>query len=316
MAAVSKFPLLQLPDKEILRTIRFLDIYRQISFSLISTRCQKLVQSLQIKAEFITATISTYILISVAFPKLNLNIFFKSSVMRNEGQKESLQAPLLVHANCFRIERNDFIYSDWLKHFQTIFHCPSIASIQFRLGSYVYDLDEIKKSFGATKKLYAQHTGCNSTNLMIFQKFLSVENLNIRPEMFQDSRIPFNILQQNYATLDIKCGNDNNPAEMTLNELLVINSKSITIENIRISPQDLNKFIKLWMKGSNSRMEHLSISFNNFVRYNITAVMKGIKHFNERSERINVHRMDIYRLDGTRATVSFFVEKFDFFVEL
>ncbi|EGT48961.1 hypothetical protein CAEBREN_19840 [Caenorhabditis brenneri] len=301
MAAVSKFLLLQLPQEDILGTIRLMDIYQKISFSLISKRCKGLIQSLQIKAKFSSVSINNDIRMFVTLPEFTLHIYFANSTMRNDGQKKILRAPLYVSFDfSHHLKRIGFKYNDWLEHFQTIFHCPSIANIQFYYGSSEYDLDEIREVFGATKKLYARDTGCYANNLMIFQKFSLIENLNIRPDMFQDSRIPFNILQQNYATLDIIC-DFNNTKEMTLDQLLVINSKIITMENIRISPQDLSTFIKLWMKGSNPRLENLNLFRTDSFSYDSATVMKGIK----RKEIKQGKQMEVYRRDGTCATILF-----------
>ncbi|EGT48865.1 hypothetical protein CAEBREN_16248 [Caenorhabditis brenneri] len=303
MTTVSKFPLLQLPQKEILRTIQSIDIYQKMSFSLTSKRCKRLVQSLQIKIKCISVIISSRIYITVSFSDWTLYIRFENCIMQREARKKRLRAPQWVEADSRRLERIGFEYSDWLKHFQDIFHCPSTATISFFQGTCVYDIDDIKEGFGATKTLYARHTGCYAYNLALLQKILPIENLTINPNMFQDSKIPFKILQQNYTTLDII---SDSTTEMTLNELLVMNSKTITMTDVRVSAQDLNKFIKLWIQGSNSRMEYFLIHTLNHFEYDRTMVMKGIKKSNERREDMDVHSIDIYRMDGTRATVSFF----------
>ncbi|CAL2038378.1 unnamed protein product [Caenorhabditis brenneri] len=302
MAAGSKFLLLQLPHREVLRTIQVMDIYQKMSFSLISKRCKKLVQSLQIKVQAMSVNISAHIRISVLFSEWTLKIYFKHT---HKEQMMRIRAPQLVEADDIRLERVDFEYSDWLKHFQDIFHCPPIENIGFLWRSSEYDLDYIKEVVGAIKRLHASDTGCNEYNLMLLQKFFPIENLNINTDMFKDSKIPLYILQQNYTTLDINC-DDDETEEMTLDELLVINSKSITIKNVRVSPQDLNKYIKLWIKGSNSRMEYFLVL--TLIQYDRAVVMKGVKHSKERSDEWDVSRvsMDICRTtDGTRAIVSF-----------
>ncbi|EGT48922.1 hypothetical protein CAEBREN_08858 [Caenorhabditis brenneri] len=281
-----------------------------MSFSLISKRCKQLVQSLKIKDRCIYVTIKTSIYITVYFAGKSTNIYFKNS---NEDQRRRLKAPQWVNADSHRLKRMGFEHSDWLKHFQTIFHYPSILNIGFYQGAFEYDLDEIKKVFGATNHLFARNTGRLSHNSLLLQKFLPIEKLNINPNMFRNLKIPFNILQQNYTTLDII---SDHTAVITLNELLVMNSKRITTKNVRVSAQDLNKFIKLWINGSNSRVEYLMILFLNRFQYDRTIVMKGIRKCNERREGSDLHRMDIYRMDGTRATVSFFVGGVEIIVDI
>ncbi|EGT44323.1 hypothetical protein CAEBREN_15392 [Caenorhabditis brenneri] len=315
MTTVSKFPLLQLPDEELLRTIRVMDFYQIMSFSLISKRCKQLVQSLQIKTkpEGFNVRIDTCISLDVFFPRRTIKIFLKSC---DNNQTKRLKAPLSVKVNGRPLERIDFTYSDWLEHFQTIFHMSIYLDIHNGLCNYM--LDDIAKGIGAIEHLFVRNTGCFATNLKLFQKLPPAEKLTIYSNTFQDFKIPLNILIQNYTTLVIL---GFPPTKMTLDELLVVNSKEIKMTQVKFSSQDLNKFIKFWMKGSNPRMELLLIfTFNDF-QYERTIVMKGIKASNERRggtdphRRKDLYRMDIYRMDGTRATISFYKRGFEISTE-
>ncbi|CAL2051980.1 unnamed protein product [Caenorhabditis brenneri] len=298
MTTVSKFPLLQLPDEELLRTIRVMDFYQVMSFSLISKKCKQLVQSLQIKTKpkGFNVRIDTCISLDVFFPRRTIKIFLKSC---DNNQTKRLKAPL-----------------DWLEHFQTIFHCTIYLDIHPGLCNYM--LDDIAKGIGAIEHLFVRDTGSFVYNSMLFRKLPPAEVLTINPNMFRDTKIPMNILLQNYATLDIMCFPTTN---ITLDELLVINSKEIKMRKVKFSSQDLNKFIKFWMKGSNPRMEQLSISTFNDFKYERTMVMKGIKTSNERRggtdphRRTDLYRMDVYRMDGTRATIAFYEEGFEISTE-
>ncbi|EGT48904.1 hypothetical protein CAEBREN_17459 [Caenorhabditis brenneri] len=144
---------------------------------------------------------------------------------------------------------------------------------------------------------------------MILQKFFPIDQLSIETRKFQDSKIPPSLLIQNHTYLDIRGAN----VPITLDELLLINSKAINIESLQIRPKEINKFIKLWQQGSNPRMEHLRFGY-----FDTEEAMKGIKHevvpYNRRrlfkpTGLANPYEinggLDIYRIDGVKATIKF-----------
>ncbi|CAL2038366.1 unnamed protein product [Caenorhabditis brenneri] len=179
------------------------------------------------------------------------------------------------------------------------------------------DIDEIKKVFGNKSTVNMGKTGCFAFNQSILQNFFPIEKLSTMAENFRDSKIPPNLFMQNRFTLSIR--ENSFPTNITLNDLLLINSKVFSVENNqnkKMSPKHLNKFIKLWQKGSNPYMENLLIFYFNAEEDDKEIVMKGIQH-----EVIPGHRrrtfksvgftypytvtggIDIYRMDGTKATI-------------
>ncbi|EGT48874.1 hypothetical protein CAEBREN_07700 [Caenorhabditis brenneri] len=152
---------------------------------------------------------------------------------------------------------------------------------------------------------------------MILRNFLPIEKLTIIAENFRNSKILPSILMQNHATLKI-WDNDLSPI-ITLNDLLLNNSKAITVENFHQPQKQLNKFIKLWQRGSNPYLEYLRIDYLNGEEHDKEIVMKGIKHETNLRTRVRHFKpagsnswipvcggMDVYRMDGVKATIQFF----------
>ncbi|EGT48965.1 hypothetical protein CAEBREN_24475 [Caenorhabditis brenneri] len=166
--------------------------------------------------------------------------------------------------------KGEYTMKDWLKHLQDIFDFPQILDIWFKENSSEFDVDDIKEAFGNATEFYIEKTGCIIFSQMVRQKFFPIEDLTIETENFQDSKIPPSLLMQNHNYL---CIYGENVVPITLNQLLLINSKNINIESLRITPKQINKFIKLWQQGSNPRMEHLRFKYSN-----IEEVMNGINH--------------------------------------
>ncbi|EGT48930.1 hypothetical protein CAEBREN_01699 [Caenorhabditis brenneri] len=212
----------------------------------------------------------------------------------------------------------------WLKHLQEIFNCRKIDFAQFFIGSSQFDIDDIKKVFGNTNEVKIGNTGCYVFNQMIFEKFFPIEKLQIHTSDFPDSRIPKKILMQNFADLHI--GEGLEATSMTLDELLIINSKVIQIKDLQMPAKQFNKFIKLWQNGSNPHLEYLTITYPYLNHWQIRraaveeddfkAITKGIEHCvisrdTYRNFKVaglsHLDRMnggiDIFRKDGVKATI-------------
>ncbi|EGT48887.1 hypothetical protein CAEBREN_19800 [Caenorhabditis brenneri] len=331
MAATPTFPLLALPDDEILQTIRVMDLEQIIKFSLISERCKDLVKSIRIKGTSLTVSVKNQITISIATARCSLDLTFYLEPdmywgMGAHGRKKKLTPPQSVVIDKDAAERQarqpsewkkrDFTMNAWLKHLKDIFHYHKIHSLRFGENSFEFDIDDIKEVFGNKTEICIQNTGCLAFNQMILQHFFPIEELTIMAENFQDSDIPPSLLMQNHATLYIRESDLDVP--ITLNDLLLINSKVIIVDSLHIPPNELNKFIKLWQKGSNLRMEYLFTDHFNGEEDDEEIVMKGIEYEENPLDRVRNFKaggfeddpiqvyggMDIYRKDGMKATVA------------
>ncbi|CAL2038359.1 unnamed protein product [Caenorhabditis brenneri] len=339
MVAIPTFPLLGLPDDEVLRTLRVMDLEQILNFSLISKRCKELVTSIKIKVTSINIIIvdEIDILIETVSSQLRLSYYTEQDMywgMGAYGWKKKLLTPRNVEVNVFdnglpstlgfTLTNSELALTDWLKHLLDIFNYNGIDSMRFFEGSSNFDIDDIREVFGNKSKFYMQFLPSDAYKQLILEKFFPIEKLSIMMSNFEDSNIPPSFLIQNFEYL---CIEDLFHEEViTLDELLMTNSKGIGIDGM--SPKDFNKFIKLWQQGSNPNMECLSISYRNdrgdefgrvviYDEYNVpNTIMKGIKHDVVPANRIRkfksvesknprlVHGgMDIHRKDGVKATI-------------
>ena len=65
---------------------------------------------------------------------------------------------------------------------------------------------------------------------------------------------------------------------MIVDDLVMTNSANIEIEDALISDKDLNRFIKHWIRGSNSRMKYILLTRRGDVGFNKDTIFKGIAH--------------------------------------
>ncbi|EGT48878.1 hypothetical protein CAEBREN_19883 [Caenorhabditis brenneri] len=204
--------------------------------------------------------------------------------------------------------------------YPSVFRYDKIEQINFWEKSSDFDADDIKEVFEKTTAVGIEETGCFVFNQLILQKFSPIEQLTIVTEDFQDSKIPPSLLMQNYTRLTI--ASDMDVSIVTLDELLLINSKVIT--DIEMPASQLNKFLKLWQRGSNPHMEHLDIeAVHNFTKSGEEFIMKGIRHEVIPENRIRKFKsvglmrpysisggVDIHRIDGVKATIQFSIYAF------
>ncbi|CAL2038355.1 unnamed protein product [Caenorhabditis brenneri] len=335
MAQAPTHSLLSLPDDEIIQKIREMSLEEVLILSFVSERCKNLVKSTKIKGTSFHVTIGSSISVHIErSPKrMELKFFTEPDIKWEWGdygrKKIKLATPQSVMTGVFETtvsrkrklrfiwKKNELTMEEWLKHLQDVFSYHKIDCIWFFNNSYRFYIDDIKKVFGNATQLKVQNTGCHCFNQMIIEQIFHIEKLQINTSNIQTSKIPKKVLMRNFVSLQI----DNELPEtnsMTLDELLLINSKEIYIEGRQVPANQLNRFIKLWQRGSNPRMEWFAISLKNAREGDNEVIMRGVEHCAMPTNTIRKFKvggnkvphmigcgMDIYRNDGVKATIRF-----------
>ncbi|CAL2038386.1 unnamed protein product [Caenorhabditis brenneri] len=317
------FPLLNLPENAIRETIRVMDFGGILALSLTSKRSKQHVSSARIKAISIGVRIGEEVSIEVEtsindrfyvyFPGVQANLTVpKSVIICFDGVENPEEEQELDPWKCTILQ-----YQDWLKHLREVFNYQCIEFLEFYEGAAQFDLQKIKEVFGKADPFFVRHTGCYLYNQLIIREFFPMKSLSVDTNVFEDSRVPSNILIQNFDSLLLPEVNET--ITMNFNDLLLINAKQIDIINMHLTPKDLNRFLKLWIKGANPRMDYLCIPVAGVVDEN--ELMKGIKHQKLPSDRMRTFShlgswedvtikggFDFYRKDGLKATINVFNE--------
>ncbi|CAL2038363.1 unnamed protein product [Caenorhabditis brenneri] len=323
MTCEPTIPLLSLPDNEIIRKLREMKLEEILKFSLISERSKNLVKSIQIKSTSLTVSVHNEISIcmEIASKVLRLRYYLEPDMywgMGAYGRKKRLTAPQSALVDVMHLdgeseeiddfeeflknselEKRDFTMQNWLDHLQQIFDYAKVDHLTFTSNSPEFDIDDIEKLFRNTPHVLIGDTGCFAFNQLVLQKFSPIETLEIGTSDFQNFKIPDNIFMENFTELHIREREEETKTSMKLNDMLLINSKEIGIGSFHMSAQQLNKFLKLWMKGSNPNMEYLAIYYYGENELDNEIIMKGIKH------RVVGGGIDVVRMDGVKATIQF-----------
>ncbi|CAO4371128.1 unnamed protein product [Caenorhabditis nigoni] len=75
------------------------------------------------------------------------------------------------------------------------------------------------------------------------------------------------------------------PRNLNVHDLSTLNSETIWIETDQMSLRDLNRFIKLWKKGSNRKLQELTIFWKTDIRPDCKVLFKGLNAKTKRDRR-------------------------------
>ncbi|EGT48935.1 hypothetical protein CAEBREN_21805 [Caenorhabditis brenneri] len=203
---------------------------------------------------------------------------------------------------------------DWLDHFKTTFHLKEFF-LSFDDYAAEVNIDFLYTQFGTPFFLYCRKNFGHEINNRILKLLAPKNSLYATTSIFENMHNRNTIFSQ---TLD-ELGMYGYDPSFTLDHLLCVNARKIVYHDSRVSLKILNKFLKLWKVGSNSRLEQLYFQLTSFSRRFSDIIMEGIPYKIVPKEENQQRRfkswdgkimgswdgkaMDICRFDGTKATV-------------
>ncbi|EFP11302.1 hypothetical protein CRE_30828 [Caenorhabditis remanei] len=328
---VRSFPLLCLPIDCLKHIVQRMEDIDKFAISLISKRTLSLVTStILLKCWEIDIFVRQAVSIRIVLPSHNILI---CSFENYQVQLDNL-SPRNIKANVFLGQTERFIHNkpsyrfeDWLNHVLGVYGRCGVRTVIF--DRLLPNLFSFKKTIKCFSKLVLSETYSNTQVREILK--------TLRPEKFLLLRLPtfenknegsesiHEVFLQNFDEIMLSRWTD-----VTLDDLLVMNSKEIKIKSDRVIDEKiLNRFIKHWIAGSNKRMKYLAIGTQSNFQFTIdkAAVLKGIRHvlvpkecrryFKNTPYMIHFTEggYDFKRKDGTTGTILFdHVNYFEMFV--
>ncbi|KAF1760247.1 hypothetical protein GCK72_008493 [Caenorhabditis remanei] len=317
----SSFPLFNLPLEAILHVLKSMDYGEFISISLLSNRAKRAVKLMNLKYRYSFAVISNHISLVMNFDGTRVELRFTMDKKRENQANDSLALPdkMELRISTSRplkkwIGKGGCI-KRWITHFNAVFHFSKLYCLQFDENASRFDFEELKTLFCSYDELRVYCK--NQSYVKSILKHFPTRRLSFENDIFNLLQDPYPVLIQNYDELVIE-PLLYSPNRMELDDLLIINSKTIEINNIDWTGKQLNRFLKHWIKGSNPRMEKLSIEFFFTLEVsNKSDILKGIKCMEMPAEHTRWFKSshgvietvtggyDFYRCDGTKATLTF-----------
>ncbi|EGT53756.1 CBN-FBXB-72 protein [Caenorhabditis brenneri] len=337
---IYRFPLFRLQQNNCIRVLRNMNFLEQLSFSVISKRSKNLVKSLKLVRICLYLRLRENLTLAISSYKTTMRLSFE----RDNFQPEPIGQ--IYNPNCDYIKirirkrrgepRESYTWRkeefrrirDWIDHFRDVFNRSKFSHLEWIYDFYdphsIHDIIKGLQSVIARecplkyyKRIYAAFKETNRLNLYLCNQ----RNLTPMHDLIignYDFFRPPDVIQNNY--------------KLSLNDLLVSNSREI-LGHSPIKEKFLNKFLKLWRRGSNPRLQHFYVYLRPNVVFNIENVLRGIDHQESPESRRREFRIrqfneleisyltvrsgiDIHRFDGIHCTVNYIQEirMFDMFV--
>ncbi|CAO4382432.1 unnamed protein product [Caenorhabditis nigoni] len=287
--------LLSLPVADLQYALECMDIRDLIAFSICSKRTKHLVKSSNRKVESICAYVyEEYIhfdLISendYDFTMDCLSLYVSDFYIEFSGSLEIKEW-----------RKKEFTQSDWIAHFLNIFN-DSIISYLGIVNTSLSCLDTIKQSFPKCSRLAISERCSREFTKIAFWKLYSIaEKVEIYKNIFDDKNDKSKLLTLSLKSLYLV--DWENPLELKLDDLLILNIMAVRMEAANISGKELNRFLKLWTKGNHRfyRPKVIRLFLEDGTQLNYEEVLKGIKYEDVQNNYYRDHcSFQLKRRDG------------------
>ncbi|CAP37237.1 Protein CBG20210 [Caenorhabditis briggsae] len=152
---------------------------------------------------------------------------------------------------------------DWVKHICSIFRCE-LYEADFHIGKIKYHVQSLRNIIPKLSKagIYCFTAQTSEHDIKSTQNILTTFLPCVKH--FRLYRVPLqgNLSIQHIGMANLKELEVYYPQNPKLDDLLTLNAERCTILGNRFSLRDLNRFFKLWTKGSNPRLKFLMVHGN------------------------------------------------------
>ncbi|PIC40409.1 hypothetical protein B9Z55_011760 [Caenorhabditis nigoni] len=160
-----------------------------------------------------------------------------------------------------------FRFEQWLNHLLYIFNQRRVRKIGFNGAPSIQRLLNLRRTFEKFETLSIYSRCPDHTVKNVLSKF--------RPEktLWIDKHVPDidNFITTNLDTIHLK-------TILELDQLLIVNGKLIMVQTPKFSSRDINRFLKLWIAGSNRNLVAIFIQFEAPTDLEMNQVIKGVSH--------------------------------------
>ncbi|CAL2037739.1 unnamed protein product [Caenorhabditis brenneri] len=311
-------PLLRLSEKLTVDVLRTFEMRELLAISILSKRANKAVKLLKLKKE-VHLHIDSSISFEVTFndPTQNLVLEFYRNTKRRNTVLNIPKKVSVIYGNEideWRLSSSKMTMKDWYLHIEkTVYAC---FSIHFYFGFKIFDFESIKKTFKDVEvnELSIAENIPNNQSKMILEEFLPISHdFTLERSPFQKKEDLRAILIQNQERF--RYGTYERVSDFTLNDMLVCNFACLSITLPTWTDSDMNRFLKLWIKGACRQLcQLLFIHSPEEWRWNQEEVLKEISFqevegerimrlFNDGLEYIINDGCDIRAMDGKICTI-------------
>ncbi|CAL2037709.1 unnamed protein product [Caenorhabditis brenneri] len=334
----NSFSLPRIPRKEQLLVLQCMDGRSIVFISLLSRKTKELVRSLPFKRSFFYSSMSIRDHIKLSVRWLDMS-FYKEGQnnQRTLGTPNHVWVENTYHGSWQKNRddlwivkemklRNHMGIKEWIEHLFYVLNVTEIKKIFFHPESRIFDMETLQAAIGNFMALFADFRGPEQQKRILNFILPRARDLNLTYNPFSQGDLRLRkIVNQNLNILYLGYENDFERFRFNLNDMLSCNASEIILRPIE-DYKWINQFLKLWIMGSNPRLQ--SLETDNDFDLSLTQILKGIKvsrwipadeeivYNNQVLEKGYTGRraVDIYRFDGTRAALGLTPGRFWFYV--
>ncbi|EGT39367.1 hypothetical protein CAEBREN_05891 [Caenorhabditis brenneri] len=333
---MSSFPLFRLPSNVLMTAIRSMEPLHQLTLSTCSIVANNLVKTAGLRCHSLYIEHDGDFKIVAKFNErrtVTMTILYIPSEYNDDDddydedddeEVRPLRAKVEAKYNLYEGEEEDdtkylwrhptFTLKDWVKNLMGVLNRGGICGVYCGPRNYLnyvrpaikdYDLKYLK--LRNDRFYYNQVYGeeiLESVSTVSRFEYMG----HFKPSEFSKLLI---------SNLDVLIPSEDQ--DITLNDLLLCNAAHFNSNNSNLTPENLNKFLKLWMKGSNTRLRYLKVGYESFGDLDEELILDGINYQDQMKSKVftsycrehtdhapNVMvegGYNVYRKDGTKATI-------------
>lgn len=273
----TSFPILRLPSKSIQDVIQHMPLGDQLAISLCSKPSKSAVTRLNHDPLYISIDVSDSIRLIVDFQRADLNMQASLTFYKNTVGQWNLQSCTTAIAAETEVvwEMTGFRFRDWVEHVLEVFKCSRIHTVSvyrtMNEGNCINASKVIKEFRVKTIRLAA----CSRS---LEEKI--VTNIQCNDALFvsepsRNAPMPAHeVLLQNFKSASFASISPG--FQLTLNDLLIINSSLPKLISCQISSKDLNIYIKHLINGSHQMLENIQLIQIGGTPWNKKIAMKDV----------------------------------------
>ncbi|EFO90306.1 hypothetical protein CRE_23084 [Caenorhabditis remanei] len=254
------FPLLRLPENVIIEVIRNFAFIQLFEFSLVSTKSKDLVTSLGLKKSNVDIGVSNLLRVSVISGENYLRLtFYDEPKYQNELSPIDITLPVAAYVRYegVRIQSSTPLnFSNWFNHIKTVFCFTKPRNIRFSPGCERFDLQLLKDTIGNIHVLFLNRRLTDVVSRQLLTQFNTPKILFLCKNPFEEACQTQQVLIQNFETIEFD-------DVYTLDDMLLVNSEKVRFAHPTTQNQ-FNRFLKHWIRGSNPRLQRMSLAIDNF----------------------------------------------------
>ncbi|CAO4371109.1 unnamed protein product [Caenorhabditis nigoni] len=213
----------------------------------------------------------------------------------NMTKFNALPTTVKVHKRCkyrvatFTWSNQGMSLGEWIEHLFSISKPEKSSSADFHVyNSIEFDIPTLRNIFSKLESIFiffCNEEAVNEHEKMSAQIFLKAFLPDVEKLRLERVCLGEHFSNGDFGMANLKELEMYSPDNMRVEDILSLNAESITIGDTNVSEislRDLNRFFKLWKKGSNPKLKKLNIWWYTRTTPDWNVLLKGLKADNAR----------------------------------